>query len=115
MLSRLRQKQSEVSCGIHDGLGLHRAGQFDEIVRKAQSGNWRSLPIGDRIIKFAKEFEGVPYKGYTLEIHDKIESPSANLYGLDCWTFFEISLGLARMIDSEKTKFLPTTSIPSLP
>ncbi len=58
-------------------------------------------------MKFAKEFHGVPYKSYTLEIHDKIESPSANLEGLDCWTFFEISLGLARMIDRDASSFTP--------
>lgn len=81
--------------------------KFDEVVRKALRENWRKLPIGDRVIKFAKEFHGVPYKSFTLEIHDKVESPSANLDGQDCWTFFEISLGLARMIDSDKKQFTP--------
>jgi len=81
--------------------------RFQEIVAKAQSEKWADLPIGQRTIKFARELHGVPYKSFTLEIDDHIEAPSANLIGLDCWTFFEISLGLARMIDSNKTSYRP--------
>lgn len=72
--------------------------KFDAVVAKALEENWRALPIGERVVKFAREFHHVPYRSFTLEIDDHIESPSANLEGLDCWTFFEISLGLARMI-----------------
>lgn len=82
--------------------------KFDEVVAKALKENWRELPIGERIAKFAKEFHHVPYKSFTLEIDDHIESPSANLYGMDCWTFFEISLGLARMIAIEKDEYQPS-------
>jgi hypothetical protein len=35
---------------------------------------------------------------YTLEIDDRIESPSVNFEGLDCWTFYEISLAMARLV-----------------
>jgi hypothetical protein len=80
---------------------------FDAIVKKALTENWRTLPIGERIIKFGREFRGVPYKSFTLEIDDHVESPSANLEGLDCWSFFEISLGLARMIAVEKPAYTP--------
>lgn len=81
--------------------------RFRKIVKKAQEENWRKLPIGDRIIRCARELHGLPYENFTLEIHDHIESPSVNLEGLDCWTFFEQSLGLARMIATEKTLYTP--------
>ncbi len=81
--------------------------RFQEIVAKALTEKWADLPIGQRTIKFARELHGVPYESFTLEIDDHIEAPSANLVGLDCWTFFEISLGLARMVDSKKSSYRP--------
>ncbi|MCB1093039.1 MAG: DUF1460 domain-containing protein, partial [Verrucomicrobiae bacterium] len=81
--------------------------RFDVIVAKALAENWRSLPIGERVVKFAREFHHVPYRSFTLEIDDHIEAPSVNLQGLDCWTFFETSLGLARMIAIEKPSYTP--------
>ncbi|MFV1996343.1 MAG: N-acetylmuramoyl-L-alanine amidase-like domain-containing protein, partial [Verrucomicrobiales bacterium] len=72
--------------------------QFDSIIRKALRENWAGLPIGERMIKAGRELHGAPYKNFTLEIDDKIEAPSANLAGLDCWTFFEICLGIGRML-----------------
>lgn len=81
--------------------------RFDELVAAATAGNWRSLPIGERVAKFGRELHHVPYKSFTLEIDDHIESPSANLVGVDCWTFFEISLGMARMIAVEKPQYTP--------
>lgn len=81
--------------------------RFHSIVGKAQEENWRELAIGDRVIKCARELHGLPYKSFTLEIDDHIESPSVNLNGLDCWTFFEQSLGLARMLSFEKDQYTP--------
>jgi len=81
--------------------------RFQEIVAKAREEKWADLPIGKRTIKFARELHGVPYESFTLEIDDHIEAPSVNLIGLDCWTFFEISLGLARMVDSRKSSYSP--------
>ena len=81
--------------------------KFQSIVAKARKEHWRKLAIGDRMVKIARELEGTPYKGFTLEIHDRTESPSANLLGLDCWTFFEICLGMARMIESDKQNYSP--------
>ncbi len=81
--------------------------RFHIIAKKAVAENWREIPIGDRIIKFARELHGTPYENFTLEIDDHIESPSVNLIGLDCWTFFEISLGLARMVATTKDTFTP--------
>ncbi len=76
--------------------------KFKQLINKAQQGNWSSLPIGERVAKFGLAMVGTPYVGYTLEIDDYIESPSANFTGLDCWTFFEIALGLARMVERKK-------------
>jgi len=82
--------------------------RFYEIVRKAQAGRWQTLPMGQRVMAFAKEFHRVPYVGFTLEIDDRIESPSANMVGLDCWTFFEIALGFARMIEFPRQSYTPS-------
>ena len=84
------------------------ADKFSRIVAAAQRGNWRSLPMGQRVSKFALEMKGTPYVGYTLEIDDRIESPSVNFNGLDCWTFFEAALGLARLIEVPRERYTPS-------
>ena len=81
--------------------------RFHAIVGKALAGNWRALPIGARMGRIAREFIGVPYVGFTLEIDDRIECPSCNCNGLDCWTFFETVLGMARMIERPQQTYLP--------
>ena len=65
---------------------------------KAQRENWRQLPLGERTVNFGKAMLGVPYVNYTLEIHDRIESPVVNLDGMDCWTYYENALGMARLL-----------------
>ena len=82
-------------------------GKFDRIVAQALQENWRALPIGARITRAALAMAGTPYVGFTLEIHDHIESPSANFDGQDCWTFFEIALGLARMLAIRQDNYTP--------
>ncbi len=81
--------------------------RFNAIVKKALEGNWRTLPIGTRMGRIAREFQGVPYVGYTLEIDDRIECPSVNCDGLDCWTFFETVLGMARMLERPRAAYTP--------
>lgn len=81
--------------------------KFDRIVKKAQSEKWRDLSIGDRMARIGLELQGTPYKGFTLEIDDHVESPSANFNGQDCWTFFEIVLGIARMLETERRSYEP--------
>jgi hypothetical protein len=73
--------------------------EFELLVQKAESENWRSLPLGERTVAVGKALLGTPYVNYTLEIDDHTESPSVNLRGVDCWTYFEISLGFARMLE----------------
>ena len=87
--------------------------RFDSLV--AQLGSCaerlRALPIGERVAWFGQVFVGTPYKGFTLEIHDRIEAPSVNLNGLDCWTFFEVALALARMVELPSEQWTPESML----
>jgi hypothetical protein len=78
--------------------------KFAEIIHKSNSGNWKSLQIGECMGKLAKEFVGIPYLGGTLE-GEGPEVCRINFEGLDCVTFFENTLCLARLIKKEKTDF----------
>jgi hypothetical protein len=78
------------------------------MVARALKEDWVKLPMGERVARFGLGLVGTPYVGYTLEIDDRIESPSANFNGLDCWTFFEIALGLARMIEVPQEVYTPS-------
>lgn len=82
--------------------------KFDTITTKAIQNNWYALPIGDRMATIAQELRGTPYKGHTLEIHNHIESPSVNFRGLDCWTFFETVLGMAKMLETPRRNYTPS-------
>jgi hypothetical protein len=81
--------------------------QFDRLVWRARSGNWKSLPIGERTAAVGQTLVGTRYKHFTLEIDNRIESPSVNFQGMDCWTFFEISLAFARMLDEAEENWTP--------
>src|ERR1051326_8205195 len=78
--------------------------QFHRLVSLAKENDWKSLPIGERTAAVGQALLGTRYKSYTLEIDNRIESPSVNFSGLDCWTFFEVSFPIARMLnDPEDT------------
>jgi len=83
--------------------------KFDALVEKA--AEWAQQPIGVRTALVGRALAGTPYKGFTLEIHDRIEAPSVNLNGLDCWTFFESSLAFARMLDEPREQWTPETML----
>lgn len=72
--------------------------KFQDLCDQARRKNWASLPIGERTAAFGLALCGTPYVNYTLEIDNRIESPSVNFYGMDCWTFYEISLAMARLV-----------------
>jgi len=78
-------------------------GVFNRIIKKASAENWRKLPIGELIGKIAMEFKDTPYVGFTLELSKDTEACVVNLNGLDCVTFFEDSLCMARMIKKGKS------------
>lgn len=71
-------------------------GKFDRLVARGAAENWAALPIGERTAKVGMALVGTPYKNYTLEIDDRVETPCVNMDGMDCWTFFEIALATAR-------------------
>src|SRR5207247_10429751 len=81
--------------------------QFNRLVAKAKAENWKSLPIGDRTAAVGQALIGTRYKHFTLEIDNRIESPSVNFQGMDCWTFFETALGFARMLNETESNWTP--------
>ena len=81
--------------------------QFNRLVAKAKSANWAALPIGERTAAVGQALVGTRYKHFTLEIDNRIESPSVNFQGMDCWTFFEIALGFARMLNEPESNWTP--------
>src|SRR5262249_12172547 len=81
--------------------------RFDQLVQQARVNDWKSLPIGERTAAVGHALLGTRYKSYTLAIDDRIEAPSVNFYGMDCWTFFEISLAFARMLNEPEIRWTP--------
>jgi hypothetical protein len=81
--------------------------QFNRLVARAKSGNWQGLPIGERTAAVGQALLGTRYKHFTLEIDNRIESPSVNFQGMDCWTFFEIALSFARMLNEPESNWTP--------
>ena len=81
--------------------------QFNRLVAKAKAGNWKALPIGERTAAVGQALAGTRYKHFTLEIDNRIESPSVNFQGMDCWTFFEIALSFARMLNEPESNWTP--------
>ena len=81
--------------------------RFDRLVALAKANDWKSLPIGQRTAAVGQALVGTRYKSFTLEIDNRIEAASANFNGMDCWTFFEIALGFARMLDESPEDWTP--------
>lgn len=71
--------------------------KFQRLMAKGRAGGWAALPIGPRTAKFGMALVGTPYVNYTLELDSRIEAPSVNMHGMDCWTFFETALAAARL------------------
>ena len=81
--------------------------KFNRLVARAERENWRALPLGERTARVGRALLGTPYVNYTLEVDNRIESPSVNLNALDCWTFYEVSLGFARMLRVKEGGYKP--------
>lgn len=60
--------------------------------------------IGNKMLYFARQLAGVPYVGKTLE-KNKQEQLVVNLRQLDCTTFVETVLALARSLEQNKLTF----------
>lgn len=68
------------------------------ILGRAKAEGWKKLPIGERMGKVGLSLIDTKYEAFTLELWPDRETCIVNLRGLDCVTFFECSLGIARMI-----------------
>ena len=69
----------------------------NQAVRQAKADGWDALSMGDLMGKLGQLFLGTPYVGGTLE-GDGPELCRLDLTGLDCVTYFENVLCLARVI-----------------
>ncbi len=74
--------------------------KFDRIIQKFATEKYASMAIGELAAAIGKEFIGIPYVGGTLEVSDK-EICVLNLSELDCVTFYENALALARIIKQQ--------------
>ncbi len=81
--------------------------KFYAILAQAEREGWRKLPLGDRTARVAKALNGVPYKNYTLEADDYIETPIVDLTGMDCWTYYENALAISRMLTYKPAPYKP--------
>ena len=77
---------------------------FDRIASKAEKKKWDKLPFNQMIAKIGIEFAGTPYEGGTLESPGP-EACTINLRGLDCVTFYETVLGMARIFSRGEYDF----------
>jgi hypothetical protein len=84
--------------GLPEGVIFVGSGKYQALIHRGLAENWGALPLGDRMTKIGLALVGTPYRNYTLELDDRIEAPSVNMAGMDCWTFFEIALGTARAL-----------------
>lgn len=71
---------------------------LDRLLAQARGGQWTDRPIGERMGAVGMALRQTPYVDGTLELHEDREVCSVNLRGLDCVTFFESALGVARML-----------------
>ena len=89
---------SPVPAALPESVVFVGQGKYQALINRGLAENWRSLPIGERTAKVGLALRGTPYKNYTLELDDRIETPCVNMAGMDCWTIFEIALGAARAL-----------------
>ena len=72
--------------------------KFHQLMDRGYRAGWAKLPLGERVNNFALALQGTPYVNYTLELDNRIEAPSVNMNGMDCWTLFEIALAMGRLV-----------------
>ena len=106
-VSLLAAPSAHASLGLPMTTVFRGRATFDRLVARAERENWRALPIGERTVRVGLALAGTPYAGYTLEIDNRIEAPSVDFMGLDCWTFYETSLGFARMLHAKAGPYAP--------
>lgn len=66
------------------------------ILQKASVEKWRKLPIGEVVGKVAMELAETPWVPFTLDVSSDAEYCVVNLKDLDCFTFIEYTLCIAK-------------------
>ncbi len=79
---------------------------FQATVRWGQEARLDTLPFGDAVAAVGRRFVGTAYVPGTLET-DGPERLVVNFQGLDCVTFVENALALARFIRADGARLLP--------
>ena len=107
----LKKEPFFLSHWNHSGNGLNNQEKDDKthevflsIIEKALKEDWASLPINECMGEIATLFIDTEYVGGTLEGKGP-EICRVDLTGLDCVTFFENVLCLARILKKGKTSF----------
>ena len=93
--------QSDIVCQLADSV------KFQSVITQLADG--ADLPMGKLVADVGRQFLGVAYEEQTLE-HGKDEPLTIELEGLDCTTFAEAALAIARTIKSGKADFGTFTS-----
>lgn len=93
-----KESASEPTPALVEELNATDDSIFRERIRAAKAGGFEKLPIGERIAAVGKLFLGTPYVGGTLDQDASKESLVINLRGLDCVTFYENALVIARIL-----------------
>jgi hypothetical protein len=88
--------------GLPESIVFVNQGKYQDLIQRGIAEKWSALPVGERTTRVGLALVGTPYKNYTLELDDRIETPCVNMAGMDCWTFFEIALGTARVLKSSE-------------
>jgi hypothetical protein len=73
---------------------------YNLLIQKASEEKWYYLPIGELISRVGMYFLKTPYVAHTLE--KTPEQVVIDFTGLDCFTFTEISLNIARQIKQQR-------------
>ncbi len=68
------------------------------MMMKARAEGWEHLPIGELMCRFGELFLGTLYAAGTLESSDGVERCRVDFTGVDCFTFVEATLCLARAL-----------------
>ena len=74
---------------------------------EGKAENWKSLPIGDRTAAVGKALVGTRYKHFTLEIDNRIESPSVNFTEWTAGRFSKRHSAFARMLNEPESNWTP--------
>ena len=77
---------------------------FNKLISISKKKKWKKLPIGELMGAIGFELMGTPYAANTLEGEGK-EICRVSFTGLDCVTFFENTLCMARVIKKGRTNF----------